>query len=158
MNEEWKDIIGFEGLYKVSNFGNVLSVSSGRNLKLGMHSKGYHQINLCKDGKKKTKFVHRLVVEAFIGSDDRIVNHKDAVRTNNNISNLEYVNRREHTTHANGERMTGALKRKGKDFWYSSIRLDGKLCHLGHFSTAEEASAAYHRVLKFMGLENKYAR
>ena len=88
--EEWKDIIGYEGLYQVSNLGRVRR--SGKILKGGYNNKGYHTINLCKKGISKSFFVHRLVAIAFIPNPNNlpIVNHKDENPKNNCIENLEW--------------------------------------------------------------------
>ena len=95
--ELWKDIKGYEGLYQVSTEGNVRSCNwrnrgFTRNLFLKVHNKGYHQVELVKDGKKKTFLVHRLVAETFLPNVNgySIVNHIDEVKTNNNVENLEW--------------------------------------------------------------------
>ena len=64
--EIFKDIKDFEGLYKVSNLGNVLSLKSNKILKPSIKKAGYSQITLMKDGKRHSKTIHRLVAEAFI--------------------------------------------------------------------------------------------
>lgn len=92
--EIWKEIEGYEGLYEVSNLGNVKSLNKrkGRILKPAKNNKGYLYVNLFKQGKVKKHFVHRLVAKAFIENPDNLpqVNHKDEDKTNNNISNLEF--------------------------------------------------------------------
>lgn len=75
-NEIWKDIPGYEGLYQVSNMGQVKSLGNGgthKNVKIlkpGMTSKGYLNVVLWKNGKKKNHLVHRLVAEAFVPNDE----------------------------------------------------------------------------------------
>ena len=99
--EVWRDVMGFEGFYKVSNKGNVRSVNrinhigrrySGRTLRPAYDKDGYLQATLCKNGKVKTKKIHRLVTEAFIPNPNGFpeVNHKDEVKDNNNVNNLEW--------------------------------------------------------------------
>lgn len=95
--EIWKDISGYEGLYQVSNLGNVKSMNWGgrgysKNLYLKPHNKGYLQVELKKDGKRKMFVVHRLVAQAFIQNPNNfpIVNHKDENKTNNSAENLEW--------------------------------------------------------------------
>ena len=111
MEEEvWKDVVGYEGLYQVSNLGRVKSLGfdkwhKGRILKQSFDSKrNYLFVGLHKDGKIKQKNVHRLVAETFIPNPDNLpcVNHKDEDKTNNfvfvnkdgsvdlNKSNLEW--------------------------------------------------------------------
>lgn len=92
--EIWKDIIGYEGLYQVSNFGRVKSFKFGKEriLKPGTNKYGYLIVILCKNGKVKHFYVHRLVAEAFIPNPHNYpcVNHKDECKTNNNVNNLEW--------------------------------------------------------------------
>ena len=103
--EIWKDNEGYEGLYKVSNKGNVKSLertvwdSRGyyktikeRILKPGKDRYGYLFVILCKGGIKKTHYVHRLVATAFCENPDGYteVNHKDEDKTNNCAENLEW--------------------------------------------------------------------
>lgn len=101
--EEWKDIEGYEGLYKVSNLGNVMSLDrmtwngnvfwlqKGKILKQRI-SRGYNLVSLCKNSKIKTYKVHRLVAEAFIQNTDNLpcVNHKNEVKSDNRVENLEW--------------------------------------------------------------------
>jgi hypothetical protein len=93
MSEEWKDIKGFEG-YQISSLGRVKSLKHNkpRIMTLECGNKGYYRIELYKDGKGIKKFVHRLVAEAFIPNPLEFpqVNHKDEVKTNNELSNLEW--------------------------------------------------------------------
>lgn len=104
MKEDWKDIKDYEGLYQVSNMGNVRSTDryvnnngglefrKGRLLKLS-NNKGYIQVVLCKDGKTKTYKVHRLVAETFILNIDNkpFIDHINTDRTDNRVDNLRWV-------------------------------------------------------------------
>jgi hypothetical protein len=110
MEEQWKDIKGYEGLYEVSNLGNVRSLDrvikskhNGTMLRKGQiltpfyeEKKGYYQVSLSKDGKNKKHRVHRLVASAFLDNPHSYtdVNHKDEVKTNNNVDNLEWCTRK----------------------------------------------------------------
>lgn len=100
----WKDVKGYEGIYKVSNEGKVFSIVSNRNLKQSRGSKRspYLRVMLCKQGSKKTVMVHRLVAEAFIPnpSTKEQVNHIDGDKLNNCETNLEWVTRAENQQHA----------------------------------------------------------
>ena len=106
--EIWKDIIGYEGLYQISNYGRVKTVardivrSNGEPLhikekirKTVIKPNGYAEVHLRKDGKGLSIKVHRLVAEAFIPNPDNLpqVNHIDEDKTNNNVSNLEWCTR-----------------------------------------------------------------
>lgn len=96
MVEIWKDIEGYEGLYQVSNFGNVKSLNyrhTGKEKLLkARNNKGYLIICLWRDSKQKTFKVHRLVATAFLPNPDSLpqVNHISEDKTNNTVSNLEW--------------------------------------------------------------------
>jgi hypothetical protein len=101
MEEIWKDIEGYEGLYQISSLGRVKSLKDRwgkeriRKLKTGTN--GYHFINLSKTGKVEVFMVHRLVAKAFIPNPDNKpeVNHKDGSKQNNCVTNLEWATRSE---------------------------------------------------------------
>lgn len=94
MKEIWKDIKGWKGLYQVSNLGNIRTLHYKKPYlrKLSKSKKGYLRVNLSKDKKYKYYSVHRLVAEAFIPNPDNLpqINHKDEIRTNNRVDNLEW--------------------------------------------------------------------
>ena len=105
MTEIWKDIKGYEGLYQVSNLGNVKSLprlliySDGQRhyykekiLRCIKKPSGYCFVNLYKDNVSKHKHIHRLVAEAFIPNPDNlpVINHKDKNPLNNRADNLEW--------------------------------------------------------------------
>ena len=94
MEEVWKDIKDYEGLYKISNLGNVFSIKSNRILKKPSNPKNYHRVALRKDGNTKVCSVHRLVAIAFIKNDNpnknNLVNHIDENKLNNRVDNLEW--------------------------------------------------------------------
>ena len=114
MPEIWKDIVGYEGLYQVSNLGNVKSLHY-RNKKIHhilsprKHHTGYLMVSLTSNRKAKCFNVHRLVAIAFIPNPNDLpcVNHKDGNKHNNNVSNLEWVTHQQNTRHAIA---TGLLK------------------------------------------------
>lgn len=92
LNEIWKDVKGYEGLYVVSNLGRVKRVRSGRIRTQKIAKNGYCQVNLSKNNQVKFYLVHRLVANAFIPNPNNLpqVNHKDENKTNNYIENLEW--------------------------------------------------------------------
>lgn len=102
MNEIWKEINGYNGIYSVSNYGNVRNNIKNKLSKCTINAGGYSVVTLTKDKKQKVYRVHRLVAEAFIpkiiGKD--IINHIDGVKTNNNVNNLEWCTVKENTIHA----------------------------------------------------------
>jgi len=100
--ERWKNIKGYEGLYQVSNNGNVKSLVSNKLLKQCINQDGYHQVCLYKNGHKKNMLVHRLIAEAFIPNPDNkpTINHIDGNRANNDLNNLEYATMQEQLVHS----------------------------------------------------------
>ena len=102
MIEEWRDVVGYEDLYQVSSMGRVRNVRRGTVLKTHPDRAGYIKIGLSKNGRQTGKFVHRLVAEAFIDNPESKtdVNHKNGIKGNNNLSNLEWNTRSENLLHA----------------------------------------------------------
>ena len=101
MNEEWRQIQGYEGLYEVSNLGRVKSLErydkmgrliKEKTLNPRKHKKGYLYVGLSKDGIQKKYSIHRLVAIAFIPNPNNLpqVNHKDENKENNCLDNLEW--------------------------------------------------------------------
>jgi hypothetical protein len=114
-NEEWKDVIGYEGYYMVSNMGNVKSTDRevprekmgnikkvGKLLNVNITPKGYCRVQLAKDKIQTNHLVHRLVAESFLSNekDKPFVNHKNSNRRDNNVSNLEWNTASENLQHA----------------------------------------------------------
>ena len=102
--EQWKDIKGFEGVYQVSDSGKVKRIidDGERVLKATPNKDGYLRVRLLHLDDDFTRTVHRLVAETFIPCDDPnlTVNHKDGNKRNNNLNNLEWVDRSEQMYHA----------------------------------------------------------
>ena len=99
--EVWKDIEGFEGLYKISDHGRVWSNYSNKVLKPSLTGPGYPFVNLYRGDYKVQAKIHRLVAETFIGRTENLwVNHKNGVKTDNHASNLEWVTPSENNVHS----------------------------------------------------------
>lgn len=115
--EIWRDVVGYEGLYEVSNQGNVRSSYTGHMLSPGI-SQGYCYVALYKDGLRRNKQVHRLVAEAFIPNPMHypLINHKDEVKTNNVVDNIEWCDYSYNVTY-NGNALRISESLKGKTPW-----------------------------------------
>lgn len=173
--EIWKDIIDFEGLYEISNYGNVKSCRRYVNqrfgkrlvneklLSLGRDKDGYLMAILCQDGIKKTVKIHRLVANAFIdkSEDKNIVNHVDSNKSNNNSSNLEWVSSLENNCHSRlkmktSSKYVGVCFYKRDRNFVATATINGKTITLGAFKNEEDAYILRCKFLKENGIQNKY--
>jgi hypothetical protein len=168
MKEIYKDIIGYEGLYKVSNLGNVKSLDKyvsrcdgltyfrkGRVLSPFLCGRGYLAVGLRKDSKQKTRTVHQLVAESFLNhvpcGYKLVINHIDFIKTNNSATNLEVVKNRVNCNHKHinsSSIYTGVSYHKTTGRWLSRIYFNGKSIHLGYFDVEYDAHLAYEDKLK----------
>jgi hypothetical protein len=168
--EIWKEVKGYEGLYEVSNIGNVKSLprntTQGGILKTSI-ARGYICCGIWKDGKGKMIKIHRLVAESFLENSKKMphVNHIDGDKSNNNANNLEWVSPRENTTHRSSNKPNKKSKYagvsyseyKGKKYWIAFCTKDKVICHLGSFKSEEEARQKYLEFVKDNNIVNKYA-
>lgn len=112
MKEEWRNISGFEGMYEVSNLGNVKSYVVDKQGKLmipGNNKKGYKQLILRKNGKAYSRKVHRLVAEAFLENTNNYpqINHIDEDKANNNANNLEWCSAKYNVNYGSRKKVRG---------------------------------------------------
>lgn len=131
--EEWKTIEGYNGRYEVSSYGRIRSVSMfignhiyhGKVLSPTIMANGYLKVNLILRGKKNTCLVHRLVAKAFIENRENLpqVNHKDEIKTNNNVENLEWCSESYNCRY--GKRNLSMIEKKRKPVLQLSV--DGDL-------------------------------
>ena len=101
IKEIWQDIAGYEGHYQISNTGKIYSIKCNRMLKQSDLNKGYHTVKLQRNGTKKMFRVHRLVAMTFIQNPNGLqeVNHIDEDKSNNSVTNLEWVNHIDNVNH-----------------------------------------------------------
>lgn len=157
MIQEWKDIEGFEGLYQVSNLGNIKSLErtvirkNGRpyfakekECRCHPDGSGYLMAFLSKDGKLSRFKVHRLVASAFIPNlgNKPQVNHKDGNKKNNSVENLEWVTNSENIAHAyrNGLKHCNIKKIREKAMKKAILKCDLNGNELERFESIKEAS------------------
>ena len=119
---KWKDIPGYEGLYQVSNLGEIKSLNyrnTGKEkiIKPRKNKGGYLRVVLCKNGKQKDFLVHRLVAVAFIPNHNNYnqVNHKDENPSNNNVNNLEWCTSKYNSNYGNRNKKLSE-SHKGKKY------------------------------------------
>jgi hypothetical protein len=147
MREEWRPVKGFED-YFVSCGGNVISTKTGKILKPHLNHKGYHVVTLYKESKGHSRRVHRLVADAFLPNPDKLpeVDHINAVRNDNEVTNLRWVSGSENTRNRDYSRKAtskynGVMKKKDK--WQVNIFLAGKTKHIGIFIEEHLAALAF---------------
>lgn len=174
--EIWKDVVGYEGHFMVSESGKVKSLDriytrccgkkysiKGKELTPFISNVGYSRIALRNAGEQVKYSVHRLVAEAFLprekGRD--FVNHLDGNRLNNHYSNLEWVSMIENNCHRFNKinttsRYTGVSWIKAKQRYVAVMQINGKQKTIGHFTSEEDAYAARCKYEKDNGIINKY--
>ena len=124
--EDFTDIKGFEGKYKINRSGNVFSVKRKKLLKPIINSHGYLRVLLSDSNKKKhTLRIHRLVAQTFIENPNNypVTDHKNLIKTDNRVENLRWTN------------YSGNNRNR--------INIEKKLIYLGSYETVEEAELAY---------------
>ena len=151
--EIWKDIKKYAD-YQASNLGNIRSVKFNKikELKTSLNSDGYPQVVLCINGKRISRKVHVLVAMAFLdhipNGRTLVVHHKDSNRLNAKLENLQIVTHRKNNSIERTEKSglpTGVYTKRNK--FGSRIFVNGKIKHLGHFESIEEAVNAYNNEL-----------
>ena len=155
-----KYIKGFEGLYKISRDGQVVSddrrvkmpnggykIISSYCPKFSETKKGYLKVMLTdKYGIRNGFFVHRLVALTFIGPSTLQVNHKDENKKNNHFTNLEFMTNRQNIIHSIDKTKTSSIYvgvTKNRNKWQCQKMINGKNKYLGLFQTQEQARDKY---------------
>lgn len=167
MKEIFKDILGYEGVYQVSNKGRVKSLdrtitrSNGRKIhtrervrKDSLDGKGYKQITLCARGRTKTYPIHKLVAIHFLGHKpdgmNIVVDHINGDKTNNRVDNLQIITQRENSSKyrsSTTSMYTGVHLCQRTKKWVAQIQINGKTMQLGRFHFEIHAAGAYRKAL-----------
>lgn len=143
--EQWRPIASLKGLYEISSYGNLRRVAPGKNAKPMQNRKfsqgpnGYLSAVAYIHGKRMTVHAHREVALAFLGpapDGQPQVNHKDGVKTNNHVENLEWVSQSENMRHA--QRMLGWNGRPG----VAVVQFDHKGRLVRRYPSVSEAAQA----------------
>ena len=162
--EIWKDIVGYEGLYQVSNMGNVKSLNYNRTgkerlLKLNTNTYGYNRISLSKNSITKDFKVHQLMAIVFLNhtpnGNTLVVDHINDIKTDNRLENLQVVTNRFNSRKTQGNyssKYKGVCLKRKTNKWGACISIDGKLKHLGYFEKEYDAHVAYQN--KLLSLSN----
>ena len=163
MEEIWKDIVGYEGLYAVSNWGRVKSLYDGSHkifrekiLSPGKDGGGYLQIMLYKCGKPKRHYVHRLVLMTFSpveNMDELQVNHINECKTDNRLQNLEWCTALYNTNFGTHN----ARVAEKKSIPIAQLNLEGKLVKVWE-SSMEAKRGGYNQGAINSCCKNKYIR
>ena len=162
--EVFKDVKGFEGLYQVSDLGNVKSLKrvikradgidqaiKERILKSSTNSKGYLNVTLHSKGKTKNFEIHNLLARTFLnhipnGNKGLVADHRNNNKLDNKLSNLQLISHRLNLSKDKKNKTskyTGVSWIKGDNKWICSITINGRKKHLGLFKTEIEAHERY---------------
>jgi len=160
--EVWKEIKEFEN-YEISNLGNLRVFKKGviEACKIHVTLFDYYVFTLNKNGRKKSFYIHQLVANTFlshkIDGDNRLVKHRDLVKTNNSVENIEIVKEIKRIYNNSDKKSSSIYKgvcwnvRNGK--WQVQITIKGSQLHLGCYKDEVEAAHTYDKKLIEIGLE-----
>ena len=154
MNMRIVNVIGYEGLYAVTDEGLVYSLRRGIALSPSVNQGGYLIVNLNKNGAKRTVQIHKIVFYSFNSykqltrTDSLVIDHIDGNKKNNRLDNLRKITTRENTSRAKTNQYgKGVHYFKNLDKYGAEITINGIRYHLGTFPTPEEASECYQSAL-----------
>lgn len=160
--EEYRDIPDYDGLYQVSNLGNVKSLKNNKERILKPSKNRYLKVVLSKNDKNKTYTIHQLVAITFLnhkpdGTLKIIVDHKDNNNLNNRLDNLQLISQRENSSKdrkGGSSKYTGVYWDKRDSKWVSQLLINNKHKNLGYFDNEIEAADAYQIALKKLNNNN----
>ena len=155
--EKWVNVKGFEGLYMVSNFGNISSGYQNKILKPHKTTNGYYFINLYKNKVQNPKTVHSVVAESFLNhipnGQTIVVDHIDNDKTNNNLDNLQLITQRENSLKDKclpKSGYHGVSWSVSNNKWVVRPRVNGKKFLVGYFNCPMYAGRVYKHFTDFI--------
>ena len=167
VEQQWKDIPGYEDIYQISDMGNVRSLDrtitdvkgnireyKGKELAKIVNTAGYLYVNLYKEGVKNVQQIHSLMGITFLNhSQSRyiVVDHINNIKFDNRLSNLQIINQRENTSKDKKgytSQYIGVCLNKKTGKYKSQIRLNGKIKYLGYYMNEIDAHIAYQKELE----------
>jgi hypothetical protein len=148
--EIWKEIKGYEGLYKINNNGQVFSYKNNRMLKQSIDSSGYYCVGLS-DKNSKIFRIHKLMAITFLNHIPNkytsVIDHVDNNKLNNCIDNIQIISQRKNLTKDRKKNsLLGTSFYKGK--YHVRFWINGKNTYLGAYLTERDANLAYRLKLK----------
>ena len=167
MEEIWKDLPTYEGLYQVSNLGNVKSlprvrttgtgfyISKEKQLKKYKDIEGYMRVCLCKNKKQNVRKVHQLVAMSFLNhipeGMSKVIDHINDDKTDNRLENLHVVTQRFNSRKTQGSyssKYKGVYWSENQKRWITEITINKKKLYLGSYKCELAAGLAYQNKLK----------
>lgn len=166
--EVWKDIVGYEGIYQISSFGRIKSLSrevfmkgkypfqsTEKILNPSLNNLGYQIVTLSKEGKGKLHKTHQLVALMFLnhktdGTHKVVIDHIDNNKLNNAVDNLQLISHRKNISKdkkGKTSQYEGVWYHKDTKKYGSNIQVNGKLYALGYFEKEEDASIMYNNAI-----------
>jgi hypothetical protein len=142
--EIWKDVVGYEGIYQVSNLGKVKSLMFNKQkiLKQVKSTNGYFMVGLWKEKKSSRHLVHRIMYEAFYGIKScrqYVIDHIDNNKENNNLSNLQYITNRQNSSKDKNSKTGESNIYFNSNAYLVRMRINNVKKSIGTYKTIEDA-------------------
>jgi len=158
--EEWRDVIGYKGIYMISDLGRFKSfqLNTIKIIKGWRDTYGYRTITLRENKVLKPRTIHRIVAESFLnhkpnGTNEIVVDHKNHIKTDDRLENIQLVTNRINSSkdrYNGSSNFIGVTYNKKSKKWRSQITINKKRIGLGYFTNEIDASNAYQNKLKII--------
>jgi hypothetical protein len=160
VEERWLPVVGYEGLYEVSDLGRVRSLKSGKIMKPKLEKNGYMRTCLTNNKQEKTISIHRLILQTFQPTEEKLqCDHINHIKTDNRLVNLRWATISQNSRFRKkreglSSQYMGVAWAKYDKKWKTGCRIDGKTIHLGYFDDEREAGLAYNNFVISKGLQD----